>query len=85
MSKHSISQSLWLRNRPISFLEGAAAVFDRRPLIDRYNVSLRFPARMISKDTIVSCPVLRTAFCGWPKSKRRIDNSSRAVHSKAIF
>jgi hypothetical protein len=40
MSKHSISQSLWHRNRPISFLEGAAAVFDWQPLIDRYSVSL---------------------------------------------
>jgi hypothetical protein len=39
MSQHSLSQSLWLRSRPFSFLEGATAVFDWSPLTDRYNVS----------------------------------------------
>jgi hypothetical protein len=39
MSRHSIAQSLWLRNRPFSFLDGATAVFDWRPLTDNYNVS----------------------------------------------
>src|SRR5215467_15582618 len=39
MSRHTISQSLWLRNRPFSLLDGAMAVFDWRPLTDQYNVS----------------------------------------------
>jgi len=39
MSRHTVSQSLWLRNRPFSLLDGATAVFDWTPLTDRYNVS----------------------------------------------
>ena len=39
MSRHSISQTLWLRTRPFSFLDGARAVFDWRPLTHDYNVS----------------------------------------------
>jgi hypothetical protein len=39
MSRHSISQSLWLRTRPFSLLDGATAVFDWMPITDRYNVS----------------------------------------------
>jgi hypothetical protein len=39
MSRHSISQSLWLRTHPFSFLDGATAVFDWRPLTHDYNVS----------------------------------------------
>jgi hypothetical protein len=39
MSRHSISNSLWLRSRAFSFLDGATAVFDWRPLSDQYNIS----------------------------------------------
>ena len=39
MSRHSISQSLWLRTRPFSFLEGATGVFNWQPLTHDYNVS----------------------------------------------
>jgi hypothetical protein len=39
MSKHVITQSLWLRTQPFSFLDGATAVFDWTPTTDRYNVS----------------------------------------------
>jgi hypothetical protein len=39
MSRHSVSQSLWLRNRSFSLLDGATAVFDWTSLTDRYNVS----------------------------------------------
>jgi hypothetical protein len=39
MSKHVISQSLWLRARPLSFLDGATSVFDWQPFTQHYNVS----------------------------------------------
>jgi len=64
ISKHSISQSLWLRNRPIPFLEGVAAVFDWQPLIDRYNVSLtpqNADARAIASDFWITGNDMRAA------------------------
>jgi hypothetical protein len=39
MSALDISQSLWLRTQRPSFIEGAASVFDWRPLTHAYNVS----------------------------------------------
>jgi len=64
MSNHTISQSLWLRNRPISFLEGAAAVFDWQPLTDRYNVSptpQSADARAIASDFWITGNEMRAA------------------------
>jgi hypothetical protein len=39
MSRHNFSQSLWLRTRSFSFVDGATAVFDWQPLSHHYNVS----------------------------------------------
>jgi hypothetical protein len=39
MSRHNFSQSLWLRTRSFSFVDGATAVFDWQPLSHHCNVS----------------------------------------------
>lgn len=57
MSRHSILQSLWLRSRSFSFLDGATAVFDWQPLTGDYDVSSTpqsADARAIASDFFIT-------------------------------
>ena len=53
MSRHNISQAIWLRSRPFSLLDGVTSVFDWRPLTHEYNISptpQNADARLIASD-----------------------------------
>jgi len=56
LSRHSISQSLWPRSHPFSFLDGAN-VFDWHPLTGDYDVSSTpqsADARAIASDFFIT-------------------------------
>jgi hypothetical protein len=72
MSRQSISQSLSLRTRPHSFIEGAASAFDLRPLTYWYNVSptpQSADARVMASDFYTVGDDMRAALSEYPKSQ----------------
>ena len=72
MSRHTISQSLWLRNRPFSLLDGATAVFDWQPLTGDYDVSSTpqsANARAIASDFIVTGNDMHAALLDYARTQ----------------
>jgi hypothetical protein len=72
MSRHSISQTLWLRTRPFSLLDGATALFDWRPLTHLYNVSATSQsadARAIASDFYITGNDMRAALSEYGRTK----------------
>jgi len=80
MSRHSISNSLWLRTQPFSFLDGATAVFDWRPLTDQYNVSSTpqsANARAMAADFYAVGDDMRAALSDYGRTQRNCANAPR--------
>src|SRR5262249_4819402 len=72
MSRHTISQSLWLRNRPFSLLDGATAVFDCRPFTYNYNISpapQAADARAIASDLYAVGDDMRAALAEYGRTQ----------------
>ena len=72
LSRHSISQSLWLRSRPVSFLDGATAVFDWQPLTGNYDVSSTpqsADARAIASDFFITGEDMRAALLEYARTQ----------------
>jgi len=69
MSQHSISQTLWLRNRPFSLRNAQRPYSTDAPLTPRYNV-LPTPhcadARAIASDFFIAGNDMRAALSVWP-------------------
>jgi len=72
MSRHSLSQSLWLRTRPFSFIEGAASAFDWQPLTREYSVSPTpqgADARAMASDFYVTGDDMRAALAEYGRTQ----------------
>ena len=70
MSRMDLSQSLFLRKQPFSFIDGAASVFDWTPITERYNVAPtpeNADARAIASDFIITGNDLRAALAEYAR------------------
>ena len=68
MTRMDLSQSLFLRRQPFSFIDGAASVFDWSPITERYNIAStaqNADARAIASDVIITGNDLRTALADY--------------------
>jgi hypothetical protein len=64
MTRMDLSQSLFLRKLPFSFIDGLTGVFDWTPLTDRYNIAPtpeNADARAMASDFIITGNDLRSA------------------------
>ncbi|MGE0853629.1 MAG: hypothetical protein AB7O44_29115 [Hyphomicrobiaceae bacterium] len=71
MSRVDLSQSLFLRTDPFSFIDGATGIFDWTPLTARYNVSPTpqiADARAIASDFIITGNDLRAALAQYGRT-----------------
>jgi hypothetical protein len=72
MSRMDLSQSLFLRKRPFSFIDGADSVFDWTPITERYNIAptaQNADAQAIASDFIITGNDLRTALADYARSQ----------------
>jgi hypothetical protein len=72
MSHMDLSQSLFLRKHPFSFIDGATGVFDWSPITERYNIApttQNADARAIASDFIITGNDLRTALADYARKQ----------------
>ena len=72
MSRVDLSQSLFLRKHPFSFIDGATGVFDWTPITQRYNVAATpesADARAIASDFIITGKDLRAALADYARTE----------------
>ena len=65
-----LSQSLFLRRQPFSFIDGAASIFDWSPITERYNMAPtaeNADARAIASDFIITGNDLRSALAEYAR------------------
>jgi hypothetical protein len=70
MSRTDLSQSLFLRSQPFSFIDGAASIFDWSPITERYNMAPtaeNADARAIASDFIITGNDLRSALAEYAR------------------
>ena len=70
MSRTDLSQSLFLRSQPFSFIDGAASIFDWSPITERYNIAPtaeNADARAIASDFIITGNDLRSALAEYAR------------------
>ena len=72
MTSTDLSQSLFLRKHPFSFIDGATGVFDWTPIAARYNIApspQNADARAIASDFIVTGNDMRSAFADYARTQ----------------